>query len=173
MYGASPPPRSAGTAKVLILVGLILQAIEAGILVLLALIVLFAPFLAVFLLPLAVIGIVWLFLVYLFSYDRVNRGDYAGARTPTLVFGILSLVTLNLISGILYIVAYIEIEAAEREQSAIMHGGYPGVAPGWGAPSSSPVPPAAAGPPAKYCPYCGRPNPAVSRFCQGCGAAFP
>lgn len=173
MYGAPSPPRAAGTAKVLILIGLILQAIEVAVLLVLGLFLIFVPFVGVFIfLPLAGIGILWIVLVYLFSYERVTQGDYAGAATPTLVFGILSLITLQLISGILYIVAYVEIGSGEREL-ALARTGYPGAPPTWGAPPPSAFPPGAAGAPPKYCPYCGRPNPAVSRFCQGCGAAFP
>ena len=173
MYGSPSPPRAAGTAKILILIGLILQAIEVAVFVLIALILVVVPFVGVFLfLPLAAVGILWIILVYFFSYERVDRGDYAGAQTPTLVFGILSLITFNLISGILYIVAYVEIGSAEREV-ATARGGYPGVPPTWGAPPPSSFSPGAAGAPPKYCPSCGRPNPAVSRFCQGCGAAFP
>lgn len=173
MYGPPSPPRSATTAKILILIGLILQAIEVVVLLLLALVLVFVPFVGVLIfLPLAVVGVLWLVLVYFYSYERVDRGDYAGARTPTLVFGILSLITFQLISGILYIVAFIVIGSAENE-AAMMRGGYPGAPPAWGQPPAAPFPPGAGGAPSKYCPYCGRPNPTVGRYCQGCGAAFP
>lgn len=174
VYSPSSPPRSAGTARILILIGLVLQAVEVAVLVLVGLVYVFFPIiLAIIFLPLAVIGVIWIVLVYLFSYERVNRGDYAGARTPTLVFGILSLITFNLISGILYLVAFAEIGSAEREQAAMMQGGFAGAPTAWGAPPPSSFPPMAAGAPTKYCPYCGRPNPAAGRFCQGCGAALP
>lgn len=173
MYGASPVPRAAGTAKILILIGLILQAIEVGVLVLIGLLVSFVPVAAIIFLPLAVVGVVWIVLVYFFSYDRVSRGDYSGAHAPTLVFGILSLITVNIISGVLYLVAYSEIDSAEKELLAMRQGGYPGAPPSWGAPPLSPVPTGVSGAPTKFCPHCGRPNPAVGRFCQGCGAAFP
>lgn len=173
MYGSPAPARSASTAKVLILIGLVLQAIEVAVLLLFSLVLVFVPVVGVLIfLPLAVLGIVWLILVYLYSYERVDRGDYAGARTPTLVFGILSLITLQIISGILYIVAFVVIGSAENEL-ALMRGGYPGTPPAWGPPTPAPFPPGAGGAPTRYCPYCGRPNPAVGRFCQGCGATFP
>lgn len=166
-------PPSAGTAKILILIGLILQAIEVAVVLLVGLTLAFFAFFAAIAAVIAVIGVIWVVLVYLFSYQRVVSGDYPGARVPTLVFGILSLITFNLISGILYIIAYAEIGSAERELATMTAPGYPQPPTGWGGPPPSPYPPAAAGAPTKYCAYCGRPNPAPSRFCQGCGAAFP
>ncbi len=166
-------PKAAGTAKILILIGLILQGIEVAVLVLLGLVALVAPFAALIFLPLAIVGIVWVVLVYVFSYRRVYDGDYEGARTPTLVFGILSLITVNIVSGVLYLVAYSEIGSAQMEQAALMRGGYPGAPPVWGAPPASAAPPGGAGAPTRFCPFCGRPNRAVGRFCPDCGAAFP
>lgn len=180
MYGAPPVPHSAETAKLLILIGLVFQAIEVVVVFLLGLAFVVAPFFlfSFLLLFVGLIGLVWIVLVYLFSYERVARGDYSGARTPTLVFAVLSLLTFHLLSGILYLIAYAELETAEREQAARWHGGYPG-SPGFfpagppAAPSPGPSSFAAPAGPPKYCSYCGRANPNPARYCQGCGAAFP
>ena len=172
MYGAHPAPRAAGTAKILIIVGIALQALEVAVLVLLIFGVLIIPIIGVAFLVFAVIGVLWLVLVFTFSYSRVANGDYSGARAPTLVFAILSLLTLSLISGVLYLVAYAELGTAEREMAMPYYGGYGGAAPGWGAAPGTPLPPPTMAPPQKFCGYCGRPNPTTSRFCQGCGAQF-
>lgn len=167
-FALSHPPRAAGTAKVLILIGLALQVIEVAVLVALGLVLLIAPLLTLLFLPLAAIGVLWVVLVYLFSYRRVAEGDYAGASTPTLVFAILSLLTVNLVSGVLYIVAYVEISRAQDELRARAYPapGYP-PAPAWGPPPmASPAP----GPGVVYCRYCGRANAPTMRFCGGCGA---
>jgi hypothetical protein len=171
VYGSRPPPpRAAGTAKVLIIVGLILQAIEVVVFTLLAL------GLAVFLigiifLPFAIIGIIWIVLVYLFSYRRVSDGDYEGARTPTLVFAILSLITFNLISGVLYIIGYVEIGTAIQQQATAQAQGAYGTAPNWGAAPGAPtLPPPPMTGASRVCSHCGRVNPATAQFCAGCGA---
>jgi hypothetical protein len=164
MRGGSP---SGGTAKTLILVGLILDIVFEVILVFagLALLVVFG--LGVILLGFAVVGFVWIALIWLFSYQRVQDGDYVGARTPTLVFAILSLITLALIPGILFLIAYVKLGDAMRESSAA-------AAPAWGTPTplAPSFPPAAAGPAAgpRFCSHCGRANAGASAFCQGCGA---
>lgn len=166
-YVQAAPPAAAGPAKVLILIGLILQIVEVAVLMALGLVLLIAPLLTILFLPLAAIGVVWVVLVYLFSYRRVADGDYAGASSPTLVFAILSLLTINLISGVLYIVAYVEISRAQDELRARAYPGpgYP-AAPAWTPPPTFTPAPA---PAALYCRYCGRPNPASARFCGGCG----
>lgn len=154
MYQPRPPNRSGETATTLILIGLILQAIEVVILFLVGLLFLIIPVLGLVVFAIAVIGIVWLALVYGFSYRPTADGDYARARTPTLVFGILSLLTLGLISGVLYIVAYAKLGDAENE------GNPPTLFMG-----AAPVPPGT-----KFCSACGRPNLVTGTFCQSCGA---
>lgn len=142
------------SARILILIGLILQAIEVGVLVFLGLFLFLVPFLGTIVLSFALIGIAWLVLVYLFSYQRVKEGDYTGAKTATLVFAILSILTISLISGILYVVAYGELGTAEREQTG---------------PSLPWQPPAPLMTGGKVCPICCRGNALSASFCQGCG----
>ncbi len=165
-------PRSAESAKILILIGLVLQAIEVGVLVVVGLLLFLVPFFGIVVGILIAFGVVWIVLVYLFSYRRVVEGDYTGARGPTLVFGILSLLTLNLISGILYLVGYAELGTAEQEMGRSIP-----APPGYPATWSPAAPLAASAPspqgPVRYCPRCGRPNAAGSRFCPSCGAPQP
>jgi len=159
MGGSSP---SGDTARTLILVGLIIDVIGVVALFGIGFFLLIVPPLAGLLFGLAVIGLLWIFLVYLFSYQRVREGDYEGARTPTLVFAILSLITIALIPGILFLIAYVKLGDAIREE--------PNVAAAWGTAPAAPVPssPSAAG--GKFCAHCGRANPATGLYCQGCGA---
>ena len=157
--------RAAETAKTLILVGILLYIIGDVILLLAGVIFLFAPFFGAFLLGAAAIGFVWIALIWVFSYDRVRNGDYAGARTPTLIFAILSLLSLGIIPGILFLIAYLKLEDAGREA----------VSPAaWSATPSPPLPSAPGGPAPvagqRFCSHCGRANPSTGAFCQGCGA---
>ena len=115
MMASRPHTRSGETASTLILIGLILQGIEVAIFLGIGLLLFVVPIVGVFVLAIGAIGVLWLVLVYGFSYGPTQMGDYSGARTPTLVFGILSLLTLGLISGILYIIAYAKLGDAERE----------------------------------------------------------
>jgi len=155
VYGGRPKTQAGETAGTLILIGLILQGIGVAVLLLVGLIFLIVPVFGLFVYGFAVIGILWLILIYIFSYRRTKDGDYARAQTPTLVFGILSLLSLGVVSGILYIVAYAKLGDAEREAQPV-----PAV---WGGP-----PPLSAG--TRFCPHCGRPNVPGGGFCPGCGA---
>jgi hypothetical protein len=161
---------SGETASTLILIGLIFQAIAVVALLGVGALLSFVPFLGLIVLFIAGIGVVWLFVVYLFSYKPTKAGEYSSARTATLVFGILSILTAALIPGVLYIIAYVKLGDAEREAAQIP--------PAWGAPPSAPsfgVPPPP--PPArrldsgtKFCSNCGQPNSTSATFCQSCGA---
>jgi hypothetical protein len=162
MRGMTP---SGGTAKSLVLVGLILDLIFEVVLLGVGLLFLIVPFLGALLLGFALIGFVWIALIWVYSYDRIRNGDYEGARTPTLVFAILSLITFSLIPGILFLIAYVKLGDAMRESGP--------VAPAWGAPAAPPppIPSAASGLAApRFCSHCGRANPGAGAFCQGCGA---
>ncbi len=166
---ARPTNPSGQTAGTLILVGLILQGIEVLVLLGFGLLFLLVPFVGAIVLGFALFGIIWLVLVYVFSYQRTREGDYQGARTPTIVFAILSLLSFALISGILYLIAYIKLGDAETAQLTPA------------APVFAPMPPSPAasggggGTPlagGKFCTYCGRQNAPTSKFCAGCGAAL-
>jgi hypothetical protein len=151
-------PASAGSAETLVLVALILQVIGAAVLIG-AILFLFGfaafhpfPFAGLVVLLAAIVGgvaLLFLYFAYEYSYRRIQRGDYAGAQAPTLVIGILSLF-LGIIPGILYLVGYVKLSDAIREQQTppFTHG------PAYG------FPPAAA--------------PSVSQIaCRGCGRVYP
>lgn len=154
MHGTNQSGETAGT---LILVGLILQAIGVAIVLGVSLVLLIVPILGGIALGLALLGVLWVILVYTYSYQRTRAGEYAAARTPTLVFAILSLVTLALISGVLYLIAYVKLgDAAETRPLPTA----------WG---SAPTPPS----PASYgkrCPQCGTTSPPEATFCSSCGS---
>jgi len=161
---------SGRTAKTLILVGLILQAL----LVLLAFGIgffLLIVLVGVLFLIAAVFGLIWLLLIYLWSYRPTSDGDYEGARTPTIIFAVLSLLTLSLIPGILYLIAYVKLGDATREVRSFQTS-MPG-APGstsnpylspLAAPNSSRV---------QVCLKCGSVRQGAAAFCPHCGTAWP
>ena len=123
-------PPSGSTAKTLILVGLILTLVFGLIgLGIGALTAIAFPFLGIFYIVLGALLLVWLALVWLFSYKPVQEGRYQAARTPTLIFAILSIITLyGIIPGVLYLIAYVKLGDAVREQQMPPQG-YPGGAP--------------------------------------------
>jgi hypothetical protein len=182
--------RSADTAETLILIGLIFQGITLLVLVGVGLYLLIIPVLGEIVLFLAFLALIWFILVYVYSYQRTVHCYYEDARTPTLVFGILSLITGGIISGILYIVAYLKLgdaadqeeeesrrvlsyrAAASAEDAARPRPTYslanpapfiPSATP----PSSSPV---ASG--SNFCSSCGRPTLPQARYCRNCGATL-
>ncbi len=127
-------PPSAQGAETLVLVGLILQVI--GGVIVLAGIVWFFGFSVLFPYPWAwaavaaavgvgILVVVFLYYAYTLSYLRIQRGEYSAALGPTLVLGILSLF-VGLLPGILYLVGYVKLGDAIREQagSAPASGGY-------------------------------------------------
>lgn len=152
---------SGDTAGTLVLVGLVLQIVEVVVLFALGLVFLIVPILGGLALALAVVGIVWVLLVYALSYQRIRVGDYRGAETPTLVFAILALLTGSLVSGILYIVAYAKLGDAQRETR--------GAQLPWGAPAA-PYASYAARPGERPCSLCGQLAPSGAAFCAGCGS---
>jgi hypothetical protein len=168
--GANRNTPSGQTAKTLILVGLVLQAlfvlvaIGAGLLFLIV-------FIGIFFLIAGFFGLIWLLLVYVFSYRRASDGDFEGARTPTLVFAILSFLTLSLIPAILYLIAYVKLGDAVREVSSVPPPGpYPSP-PG----SSSYLAPQAMQAPSRVqvCLKCGSVRQGSAAFCPHCGTAWP
>ncbi len=157
---------SGGSAETLVLIALILQVIGAAILIV-GLGVLFGfsvlrPFrfaaLAVTVaVSIAVVALVFLYCAYEFSYRHIQRGEYYQAKTPTLVIGILSLF-VGVIPGIFYLVGYVKLDDAIREQQGFV-GGY-----GPGHPTLSP------GTPHTACLGCGRVYPVGQfLFCPACG----
>jgi hypothetical protein len=162
---------SGQTAKTLILVGLILQGIF--VLILLGVGALFLiVFIGIFILAAAFLGLVWLILVYLFSYRPASDGNYEAARTPTLVFMILSFLTFSLIPAILYLIAYVKLGDAVREAATPMplQAQYqaPYQAPYW----QAPPPPGASGQ-VQVCLKCGTVRQGTGAYCPHCGTAWP
>jgi hypothetical protein len=154
--------RAGETAGTLILVGLILDIILEVVLLFVGALLLIVPVIGGIFLVFAIIGFVWIALIWVYSYARVKDGDYEGARTPTLVFAILSLLTLAIVPGILFLIAYVKLG------DALESGALPSQA--WGPTPTAPIPaaPVAAAP--RYCARCGRASPGSAVFCEGCGA---
>jgi hypothetical protein len=178
--------RSGETAQTLILIGLIFQVISFLILLGVGFFLLFIPILGGIVLFLAFISLIWLLLVYIFSYVPARNRDFEDARTPTLVFGILTLISGGIISGILYIVAYATLgdaldevpapTAAPRPVAARLPYAPPvgfAYSPGTPVPASPEIsrPPTPPIPPSSlYCSNCGRPTPPHATYCRNCGA---
>ncbi len=154
---ARPRPPSGATAETLVLVGLLLQVI-GGVLLFAALAFLFGfsvvhPYRLAWLAVtggavVAILVALFLYLVYTLCYQRIQRQEYSEARLPTLVLGVLSLF-LGVIPGVLYLVGYVQLGDAVREQQA-----------------------ATDGPPGSLiaCRGCGRVWPlGPFAFCPGCG----
>ena len=154
------------SAATMILVGLILQGVEVAVLLGIGLFLLAFSVVGAAAIALAIVGVVWTLLVGLFSYAPTARGDARNARTPTLVFAIVSLVTLNVLSGILYILAY---EKLDNAVEAVEH---PLVFPvTWGTPSVAPT--LGTFPGVKYCPRCGTGARSMDMYCGRCGGPLP
>ncbi|MFG1529911.1 MAG: hypothetical protein AAFA34_01355 [Thermoplasmata archaeon] len=192
MTSGKPLTPSGGTAKTLILVGLIFQAIFALIFFfgvgLLSLAVALAAangagagavLLAGLFVGLGLIGFILLFLAYSMSYRRTRNGEYQAARTPTLVFAILSFLTINIIAGILYIIGYVKLGDAAREQAQQTAGAGTSYNPNAASPPVAPAPGPAASPGAApspsvapNCPKCGQPTTWVAQYqryyCYSC-----
>jgi hypothetical protein len=206
MYGTPggyrPKPPSQGTAETLILVAFILQIIFSAVYLFIGAIGLLAGVFFFFaigggaILLLAafviVVPVLMLYLAYRYSYVRARDGDFAGARGPTLLLGIVGLFFGGIIVGVLYIVAYVKLGDAETESRSV--GGWPGGAPaypyhapygygpgygyggGYGpayqyghpgaAPATGGVPyaPPPSAPVATTCPRCGRPATFIPQY---------
>lgn len=178
--GFAPYPgrtRSAAgeTAETLVLIALIFQALGSAVVLFVAFLVLpgffflsgliGAVLLAIFG-PIIVATIVLLYVGYAYSYRRIRDGNYDGARTATLVLGILMLI-FAVVPGVLYIVAYTKLDDAARERA--WFGSYPGMA------AYAPaVPFGAPTPLGPMCPRCGRPPTFIAQYarhyCYHCGA---
>ncbi len=129
-----PISPAADTARVLVLIGIVLEAIFVFIFLGLgALFLLVSAVLGGFLLVAGVIGLLILYLVYAFTYVRIRDGNYAGARTTALIWAILALVTLSIITAILFFVAYYKLGQAVRESQPYPYSG------GYGTPGYPPV----------------------------------
>jgi hypothetical protein len=128
--GYRPKPPSQETAQTLTLVAWILQLIFSlvfiglgALFVLTGGVFLFVPAFGALVLLLGVLlillPILMLYVGYAYSHARIRDGDFAGARTPTLVLGILGIPFGAVVVGILYIIAYAKIGDAENESRSM------------------------------------------------------
>lgn len=125
-----------------------------------------------------ILSFIFLYLVYALCYRRTGDAAYEDAKTPTLVFGILSLIFAGVIPGILYIIAYVKLDDAvkEQQQATPAPGYVAGVPPG-SPTSSAPLteggskgsPAASPSSVSAFCSSCGRALAPDQRFCPGCG----
>lgn len=143
----------ARTARILIVVGLLLQTVQVA-----AWFVAAATSLGGGLPPwvfftLGAGGASLLVLVYLLAYRPARIGEFEKARIPTLAFAVLSIVSLEILSGLLYLFAYWDLGKAQS--------------PGPFSPAQ--VDPRPLATEAKICPACHRANPLSTTFCQACG----
>jgi hypothetical protein len=212
MYGTPggyrPKPPSQGTAETLILIAFILQLVFSAFSLVFAGIGLLAGAFFFFVigggafLVLAAIAVVvtilMLYIAYRYSYARARDGDFAGARGPTLLLGIVGLFFGGIIVGVLYIVGYIKLGDAETESRTV--GMWPGSGPSYpyhapygygygypggygptyqyghpGAPPATggvPYAPPPSAPVAATCPRCGRPATYIPQYgrsyCYSC-----
>ena len=146
-----PPTPTSGAARLLTLAGMWIQAGQVGLFFVVAYSVSAlptAPFLA-----LGAAGVAWVLLVFVFSYRPMRRGELLRARNPTLLFAVLSILTVGVISGLLYALAYHELGKAV--QTAASPGG--------------PRSPVLLQTGSRVCPICNKANPLSTSFCQSCG----
>lgn len=167
--------RSEQTARTLVLAGLILDALGFVALLGVALFLLtysIGPLLEGILFLGGALSLVWLLLVYTFSYTRIRDGDLEEARTPTLVFAVLSLVTGGIVPGILYLIAYLllgqALDQIDAQQAATRSPAFPKAAPLFG--GSPPMTGTVRPPGSTACPKCGQFTASPDRFCRNCGA---
>ncbi len=107
-------------------------------------------------LALGAFSMLGLVLVYLLAYRPMARGDFAGARTPTIVFAGLSLLLANPLSALLLALAHHELGSPELDPR----------------PRPPSFPPTPLAPTVGICPICTRPNPPSTPFCRSCGYAL-
>lgn len=160
---------SGGSAETFVLLALILQVIGA-VFLFLGIVLLFGvsilhpfPFALAVVVAAASVGavaLIFLYVAYEYSYRKIQQGEYQQAKTPTLVIGILSLF-LGVLPGIFYLIGYVKLDDAIREQQGYGPGGMVGY-------YRFPPPMAQAA-----CLGCGRVYP-VGQFpyCPGCGRKF-
>lgn len=109
--------QSGDTARTLILSGLVLQVAQVLVFFYLGSRYVADPVIGPALLTLGILGLGWVICVFLFSFLRVRAGEYQSARRPTMIFALLSILTIGLIAGVLYLVAWGKLgDAPESER---------------------------------------------------------
>jgi hypothetical protein len=177
-----PRSPSGDTAGTLILIAFIFQCIASGVVFL---VLFYIPFviiapvgLAVSLTVLGILGVIgavailMLYVAYAYSYRRTKDGNYEGARTPTLILGILGIFFGWIVTGVLYLIAFAKLGDAAREVRGPVFYATPGYyAPAMPYGTPGPVPtgtPMAGGGPAFALPP-GPPPPPAGVVCPRCG----
>lgn len=127
VMGTAPVQTNAGhDAETFILLGFIFQILCSAAILFFAFLFFFVGFVfvSIALIAALIIGctVLMLYVAFAMSYQRAKRGDYAGAKAPTLLLGILGLIFGFLITGIFYIIAYVKLGEAERERASPMIG---------------------------------------------------
>lgn len=152
MDGAPPSVASLTSARTLVAAGIGLQAAQVGAFFLFAFYITPHGSQALIYVVLALLGLAWLALAVALVYRPLRAGHVVRARSAALVFAILSLFTISILPGLMYILAHHEMRAHVA--------------------SDPPRPLGTARPlegGLKTCSMCGRANPPASTFCQGCG----
>ena len=147
---------AAATAKTYCLIGVIFSFIAALVWIILSAIL---SLLATIFVGLGVLAVLIAIMVYVTTYERIRTGDYAGAKGPCLVWGILGLVTGFGISGIFLILAHSKLSEISLYA--------PVVGPAPPRPVVPPPPVATAG--SIVCFGCGSFIPAAAASCPRCG----
>jgi len=116
-----------------------------------------------FIWPLAIIGILVVILGFVF-YDNCNKindlidqGQYQQAKSKTLIWMIVGLIFLNMIPGIILLIAYMKYDDLIRGPRGM---GYMPAPPGYGAPPPQPQ---------RTCLGCGQQIPLSYNNCPHCG----
>ncbi len=121
-------PPSASTAESLVLAALVLQVIGAAVLIVGLSVALGVSVVTPFdyswvaVIVAVVVGgiaLLFLYLAYEYAYRRIRAGEYEAAQAPTLLIGSLSLF-VGIVPGILYIVGYVKLGDAVREQRSTL-----------------------------------------------------
>ena len=116
----------------------------------------------------AAVSLIMFLVVYIAIQEPLKRGDVVGTATPTLVLGIISILIVNIISGILLLVAYAKINRAE----VAIQSGMWGDAPAGGLSPPGPLAPpgsGASGSAVRYCSSCRAPLVPSDHYCTNCG----
>lgn len=166
---------SGETALLLILIGLILQFAFVLVFFFIVGIAFIIPIFGAILLAFALLALLFVGLVYFYSYRPTKEGDYSGAKTPTLVFAILSLLVLSIVPGVFYLIGYVKLIDAEEEASREIVASYAS-RPSDARPSAGEAPtPAFSGATAtaRYCGNCGAEITSGQRFCIFCRHPTP
>jgi hypothetical protein len=118
---------SGSTARILVLIGLIIQIAQIVLFILgleiLASLTATAPVIlgvtsSIYIdggAVLVLLNLIFTYLIYRMSYLRIAGGDFERATTPTLVLSLFAILTLWFVSGIFYLLAWVKLRDAGEE----------------------------------------------------------